>query len=187
MGVPETYFEMLKRRWDTQLNGTYSNSVKCTNDICITRKSCQTIKPLLSNITFRIGDKIFELTPASYLLNGTDLNTEDWAKNTCIIGVMPFPSQIVGVDMFLLGDIFLKNFYSVYDFDEWAISFAVNRHAENVVGIGGTNELGRSFLFYCLMSPVLAGMTYYLLRRVTKMLRKKMKIRAQLDFEKEQQ
>ena len=33
--------------------------------------------------------------------------------------------------MYLLGDVFLRNFYSVYDYDRQSVSFGVNIHAKD--------------------------------------------------------
>ena len=35
--------------------------------------------------------------------------------------------------MFLIGDVFLKHFYSVYDFDKDQISLGINIHSKDVV------------------------------------------------------
>lgn len=37
--------------------------------------------------------------------------------------------------MFLLGDVFLRNFYSVFDYDNQLVYLAVNKHAEDYVAI----------------------------------------------------
>jgi hypothetical protein len=52
--------------------------------------------------------------PQGYLLNGADLDPQ--FKDACIFGVMPLPGMVGNIQMFLLGDVFLRNFYSVYDF-----------------------------------------------------------------------
>ena len=36
--------------------------------------------------------------------------------------------------MFLLGDVFLRNFYSVYDFQDLSVYLAVNEHSKDSVG-----------------------------------------------------
>lgn len=37
--------------------------------------------------------------------------------------------------MFLIGDAFLKHFYSVYDFDEDTLSLGINMHSEGKVSM----------------------------------------------------
>ena len=114
MGVPEKYHSMLCRRWTKQVNSVYDGAVACQGGLCISMKSCATIMPLLSNLTLRMGGKLFDLMPEAYTFNGADLTPE--YKDTCIFGLMPLPGMVGGIDMFLLGDVFLRNFYSVYDF-----------------------------------------------------------------------
>ena len=58
---------------------------------------------------------MFELKPEAYLINGDDLDPE--FEGTCIIGVMPLPDVLENESLFLFGDVFLRHFYSVYDFD----------------------------------------------------------------------
>lgn len=41
--------------------------------LCIALKPCRDVTPLLSNITFRMGDKLFDLMPEAYVINGGDL------------------------------------------------------------------------------------------------------------------
>jgi hypothetical protein len=51
--------------------------------------------------------------------------------------------------MFLLGDAFLRNFYSVYDFDNQAVKLAINIHSKNIVGIKVLPSRFIIFLIYC--------------------------------------
>lgn len=64
----------------------------------------------------KMGDKLFDLMPEAYVFNGTDL-IKDYV-NSCAFGIMPLPGMVDEIEMFLLGDVFLRNFYSVYDFEE---------------------------------------------------------------------
>ena len=49
---------------------------------------------------------------------------------------MPLPGMVGEIQMFLLGDVFLRNFYSVYDFENLLVYLAVNLHSKDVVGYG---------------------------------------------------
>lgn len=45
----------------------------------------------------------------------------------CVVALMPNPSVLSKENnMFLLGDTFLRNFYSVYDYENQAVQLAVN-------------------------------------------------------------
>jgi hypothetical protein len=49
---------------------------------------------------------------------------------------MPHPPNIFGnYKMYLLGDTFLRNFYSVYDYDNMSVKMAINIHAKDIVRI----------------------------------------------------
>ena len=48
---------------------------------------------------------------------------------------MPLPGMVGNIQMFLLGDVFLRNFYSVYDFRNQKVRLAVNEHSRNDVSI----------------------------------------------------
>jgi len=106
---------------------------------------------MLGNITLVMGGKLFDLMPEAYLMNGVDLNPQ--YMDTCIFGVMPLPKVVNGIDMFLLGDVFLRNFFSVYDFDKQELSLAINKHSAKYAGIRDTTDLGNPIIFYitCVM------------------------------------
>jgi hypothetical protein len=76
---------------------------------------------------------------------------------------MPLPGVVNGIDMFLLGDVFLRNFYSVFDFDNQEISLAINKHAKHVVGIRDPSVLGKDYLFYWLVSPTIGCISFLIL------------------------
>ena len=58
----------------------------------------------------------FKLEPLGFLLEGAEFDTQ--LKDWCVFGIMPIPDNVSagGYTMYLLGDVFLRNFYSVYDF-----------------------------------------------------------------------
>lgn len=55
------------------------------------------------------------------------------------------------INMFLLGDVFLRNFYSVYDFQKQMVRLAVNVNAASYAGIGNPIPIGVIFLTYTLV------------------------------------
>ena len=90
---------------------------------------------MISNINFVVGFKSFDIEPHGYLINGTDIDPS--LKGMCVIGIMPNPDKIgdTGYTMFLLGDTFLRGFYSVYDFEDKSVKLAVNINAQSYVSI----------------------------------------------------
>ena len=69
---------------------------------------------------------MFELNPEEYLFKAR--------KNTCFFvihktGNTPGPDT----NMYMIGDLFLQHFYSVYDFDRDEISLGVNSHSNGKV------------------------------------------------------
>ena len=97
---PINYVEMLqkeigaKRQW----NGQYT--VDCNK------------VPSLPSINFKIGGKKFQLTGNDYILN---------VQGTCISGFQGLNSEDT---LWILGDIFLSKFYSVYDYGNKRVGFA---------------------------------------------------------------
>lgn len=90
---------------------------------------------MLSNITIVIGGKKFEMSPRTYLLNGEDLNPN--YQNTCFIGIMPLPDVLSGYpfQLYILGDVFIRSFYSVFDYDYNEVSLGINKNSKNLVDI----------------------------------------------------
>ena len=61
--------------------------------------------------------------------------------------------------MFLLGDVFLRNFYSVYDFENLLVYLAVNKHSEHTVGYGDPATKGGNVFVFCLLMLVIVGIS----------------------------
>ncbi|XP_059877260.1 gastricsin [Delphinus delphis] len=77
---------------------------------------CNSIQSL-PTLTFIINGVQFPLSPASYILNYDD--------SFCMLGVEPtyVPSQN-GQPLWILGDVFLRSYYSVYDLGNNRVGFA---------------------------------------------------------------
>ncbi|CAH2221080.1 gastricsin-like [Pelobates cultripes] len=78
--------------------------------------SCSSIQNL-PTITFTIGGATFPLPPSAYVLQQN--------SGYCEIGIMPtyLPSQN-GQPLWILGDVFLRQYYSVYDLGNNQVGFA---------------------------------------------------------------
>ena len=125
--VPEVYYNKLVRRWRKEINGKDPAIFYCEG-LCLSIKSCEYTKQFLSNITFRIGDTWYDIMPETYLFPGEQINPK--YEGICIFAIMPLPKVMLkGLNMFLLGDIFIRNFYSVFDFENHQVKLALNTHA----------------------------------------------------------
>ncbi|XP_077190641.1 gastricsin-like [Paroedura picta] len=78
--------------------------------------SCSNIQSM-PTITFVISGNSFPLSPSAYILENSD--------GYCSVGIMPtyLPSQN-GQPLWILGDVFLRSYYSVYDVGNNQVGFA---------------------------------------------------------------
>jgi hypothetical protein len=80
----------------------------------------------LGSVSFHIEDTIFELKPLAYLHQGDGI---------CQFAIAENPLDKHNNGNFLLGDLFLKHFYSIYDYDHELISLGVNSHSKDVASM----------------------------------------------------
>ena len=71
-----------------------------------------------------MSDFVFEINPEQYLYKS------DEGKCYFVIHKCRLPGK--NKNLFLIGDAFLRHFYSVYDFDRDQISLGVNIHSANL-------------------------------------------------------
>ena len=93
--------------------------------------TCPKTAPYLGNLAFTMDEMDYEIKPIGYLLDGTDFN--ETYTNICIFGIGELPGNLGS--MFLLGDVFLRNYYSVYDWENESVHLAINIHAADHVEI----------------------------------------------------
>lgn len=105
--IPTTYADMLNDKIGAEksFNGQFKVD-------CAARDS-------LPNITFKLAGHDFVLSPYEYILE---------IQGSCISGFMgmDFPEPVG--PLFILGDIFLRKYYSVYDLGSNTVSLAEARH-----------------------------------------------------------
>jgi hypothetical protein len=77
----------------------------------------------------------------------------------CVIGIMPLPDKVSGsgYTMYLLGDSFLRGFYSVYDFEQQSVKLAVNIHAQDYVSIMPRKDEKWLYLIIVFVEIILCG------------------------------
>ena len=86
-----------------------------------------------------MSDYIFEINPEQYLYKSDD------EKCFFVIHKCRLPGK--NKDLFLIGDAFLRHFYSVYDFDNDTVSLGINKHSEGKVNMykpGDAHEDGET-------------------------------------------
>ena len=77
-------------------------------------------------MSFQIEDTVFDILPQGYLHQGDGI---------CQFAIAQNPLDRHNNGNFLFGGLFLKHFYSVYDFDRELISLGVNRHSKDLVAM----------------------------------------------------
>ena len=92
--------------------------------------SCAAISPKLGNFSIILGDHTFDLSPRAYLLDCADITASHYCSQptNCLFGIDDFGAadseyRSFNDNVFLLGDLFLKNFYTVYVAEEGSESY----------------------------------------------------------------
>ncbi|XP_051852894.1 gastricsin-like [Antechinus flavipes] len=103
--APQQIFSELMQYIGAQQNENGAYLVSCSNT------------QNMPTITFNINGVNFPLPPSAYVLPSN--------SNYCEVGIMPtyLPSQN-GQPLWILGDVFLRNYYSVYDLGNNRVGFA---------------------------------------------------------------
>ena len=89
----------------------------CAKGICYAGLDCTTLAKKVKPISFILGDKSFTILPEGYLLIGEDYDPK--FKGICLFGVSSLPDTMGPgfSEMFIFGDVFLRNYYSVFDWE----------------------------------------------------------------------
>lgn len=99
--------------------------------------------------------------PRGYLIEAGDLDPS--YKGACFFGVTPMPKGAnLPTNMILLGDVFLRNFYSVYDWDNSQVQLAINKDAADRVDIRDPLPfyMGEYFLLMLALN-IVTGLLFY--------------------------
>lgn len=73
----------------------------------------------MPNLTFQFGGKEMTLTPTDY-----SLQMKTWLGTVCISGIsgIDLPPQMS--NLWIVGDVFLRKYYTVYDYENARVGFA---------------------------------------------------------------
>ena len=129
--LPKVYFSLMMANWRASLPSTIP--LDCSMGVCITSTHCDKVMNMVKSITFQIGDTMLEMKPQSYLMDAADL--DERFSGSCIFGVIQTPDIVGDTQLFILGDVFLRHFYSVYDYENSQVLLAVNKHSVGKVDI----------------------------------------------------
>jgi hypothetical protein len=124
LSIPPDVFEKIRSEWATALP-----NLDCSSDqtFCHVKQSCEEVAPKLKPVGFQMSDYVFEINPEQYLYKSNH------SKCYFVIHKCRLPGK--NKNLFLIGDAFLKHFYSVYDFDGDTLSLGVNKHSEGKVSM----------------------------------------------------
>jgi hypothetical protein len=142
MVVPQQIYENLIQMVANKMKDDHEVNMICTRstgqeiDVCyFNNTKCQAMSQKMQPIKFVFDQSVFELKPNAFLKD--DLNkVEETGKevNACVIDIRPGKDkEHPDESRFLMGNTFLKNFYSVYDYDWEQIKLGVNIHSEVLV------------------------------------------------------
>ena len=83
----------------------------CSSEFCYKYANCNSMYRSLKPISFQFGDGfIFTLQPQEYLIDGFNWGNPGF----CIFGIEGLSGDSFP---YIIGDMFLKQFYSIYDFE----------------------------------------------------------------------
>jgi len=131
LAIPKKYHEILAREWRAAVGD--DNRFRCEEGLCYAAYECEDLGKIVKSLSFVIGNKVFEIKPSGYLLVGLDF--DESYDGICLFGVSALPDSLTSSsNMFLFGDVFLRNFYSVFDWDNQQVRLGINKHSVNNVG-----------------------------------------------------
>jgi len=124
LSIPPDVFEKIRSEWAQALP-----NLDCTSDktFCHVKESCEDVAPKVKPVGFQMSDYVFEINPEQYLYKSSH------KKCYFVIHKCRLPGK--NKNLFLIGDAFLKHFYSVYDFDRDTVSLGVNMHSKGKVNM----------------------------------------------------
>lgn len=127
LSIPPDQFMKVQKAWKEAVP-----QIKCSEGgaYCQVNDHCNTFKDKLKPIGLQMSDYVFEINPDQYLLEST---SKKHKKCYFIIKKCRLPGK--NKNLFLVGDTFLKHFYSVYDFDKDTVSLGINQHSQGKVSM----------------------------------------------------
>ena len=126
IAVPTPLFSALQQKW-----GESVKDLDCKGDFCQTSQKCDTILSAIQPVGFLIaggsqagGQTVFEVKPDSYLFQTPDF---------CQFGIAENKLDHFNNKNIILGQLFLKHFYTVFNYENEQISLGVNVNSKDNV------------------------------------------------------
>jgi Eukaryotic aspartyl protease len=95
-------------------------SIYCSSELCLANETCERLARSLSSLKFKFGDSwSYVIPPSQYLINGTQFGV----PNQCVIGVQGGIEEGYPA---VLGNIFLKNYYMMYDLENRKVGISLH-------------------------------------------------------------
>ena len=120
--LPANLFDKLVAVWREELG---KQKLMCEENKaqCYVVNQCSNLK--LSPVSLMFSNYLFEIKSEQYLQQSGPLK--------CSLGFIKNTLPVNGGSMFLVGDLFLRHYYSVFDVANNQIQLAVNTHSKNDV------------------------------------------------------
>ena len=105
-------------------------AITCRNftlfyNYCWSNEPCSNFSSELSELTFRLSNMSYSIPPAGYLL-------DNYGPHACAIAVSYISDTY---NMYILGDPFIRSFYTAFDYETNQVMLAVNVNAPNGTSI----------------------------------------------------
>ena len=142
MILPQVIFDKTVNEIAKKMKDDHEVNMICTraadvNDIEVcyfNNTSCDKIYKKLDPIKFVFDQSVFELNSRGYLKDDINhVEETDKDVNACVIDMRSGKDKDHPEDRrFLMGNTFLKNYYSVYDYDWQHVRLGVNVHSKSI-------------------------------------------------------
>lgn len=106
----------------------------------------------MSSLIIRIEGVNFEIKPEGYLYEG---------HYGCVFGI----KETISDNMLILGDTFLRNYYSIYDMQNNRLGLATDKNGQVRVAIEDANSNKISYIILCGMQTVIIIVLIVCLKR----------------------
>lgn len=163
--LPQAQYEAVVDAWKRQLGRGKRGFAKGASGLWEAEGGCQKYVRRVSNFSVLFEGTVFEITPQAYLLNCSDLHKSYCTlPDYCAFGIDSMESlgEEFEDDVLVFGDIFLKNFYSVFSMeDDPSVSLALSKHYSSRAGIRKiTHEVAGFTLSMFIMFALTIGLYY---------------------------
>ena len=118
-------YEFIKK----QLEADFPDDFDCNKfAYCLSEQNfCDVYTRNMSSLMIQLQENYYTLPPEAYTYSTTD----KWGSRNCIVAI----SYEVSSEKYMLGNSFLRNFVTTFDFDKGEIRLAVNKNAPSGVTI----------------------------------------------------